>query len=141
MSAQTNMELVRQWMEVIWNQANLERINDFHPPTFDNEGKHSTPDEARQWHLNQRSTFPNLHYSLDDLFATEDRVAIRWTASATHDGLFWNLIPPTGKMITWNGIHLLRLQNGKIVEVWALQNNIAQLRQMGATLHPAADRE
>lgn len=141
MSAKANIELVRQWVEVIWNQGQPERIIDFHPPTFVNEGKPSTPEETKQWHLNQRNTFPDLHYTIEDIFATEDRVAIRWTANATHRGFFWNLLPPTGKVITWNGIHLLRLQDGKIVEVWALQNSIAQLRQMGATLHPAAKQE
>lgn len=141
MSAKVNMEVVRHWVEAIWNQCDLERIIDFHPHTFDNEGKPSTPEEVKQWHLNQHNTFPDLHYTIEDLFATEERVAIRWTANATHRGSFWNLIPPTGKVITWNGIHLLRLQNGKIVEVWALQNNITQLRQMGATLHPATGQE
>lgn len=102
-----------------------------------NEGKRSTPEEAKQWHLSNRITFPDLHYIIDDIFATEDGVAMRWTATATHLGTMWNMIPPTGKLITWNGMHLLRLADKKIVEVWALQNNIAQLRQMGATLHPA----
>ena len=137
MSAEANMELVRQWVEQVWNNSNVQRIIDFHPPTFDNEGKRSTPEEAKQWHLSNRSTFPDLHYIIDDIFATEDRVAMRWTATATHLGTMWNMIPPTGKLITWNGMHLLRLADEKIVEVWALQNNIAQLRQMGATLHPA----
>lgn len=137
MSAEANMELVRQWVEQVWNTSNVQRIIDFHPPTFDNEGKRSTPEEAKQWHLSNRSTFPDLHYIIDDIFATEDRVAMRWTATATHLGTMWNMIPPTGKLITWNGMHLLRLADKKIVEVWALQNNIAQLRQMGATLHPA----
>lgn len=131
------MELVRQWVEQVWNNGNVERIIDFHSPTFDNEGKRSTPEAAKQWHLSNRITFPDLHYIIDDIFATEDRVAMRWTATATHLGTLWNLIPPTGKLITWNGMHLLRLADKKIVEVWALQNNIAQLRQMGATLHPA----
>ena len=137
MSAEANMELVRQWVGQVWNTSNVQRIIDFHPPTFDNEGKRSTPEEAKQWHLSNRSTFPDLHYIIDDIFATEDRVAMRWTATATHLGTMWNMIPPTGKLITWNGMHLLRLADKKIVEVWALQNNIAQLRQMGATLHPA----
>jgi hypothetical protein len=38
-------------------------------------------------------------------------------------------------------MHLLRLANKQIVEVWALQNSIAQLQQMGVTLHSAADGE
>lgn len=141
MSAEANMELVRQWVEQVWNQGEVEQIANFHPPTFTNEGNRFTPEEAKQWHQRNRVTFPDIHYTIDDMFATDDRVAIRWTATATHGGALWNMIPPTGKRIIWNGMHLLRLADKKIVEVWALQNNISQLRQMGATLRPAADGE
>lgn len=139
MSAEGNMELVRQWVEQVWNQGKVERITDFHPQTFNNEGKRSTHEESKQWHLSNRITFPDIHYIIDDMFATNDRVALRWTATATHRGALWNLIPPTGKLITWSGMHLLRLADKKIVEIWALQNTITQLQQMGATLHPAAE--
>jgi predicted ester cyclase len=137
MSAEANMELVRQWVEQVWNAGNLELLSHFHSPTFDNHGKRSTIEETKQWQLRNRVTFPDIHYTIDDLFATDDRVALRWTASATHRGALWNMIPPTGKTITWNGMHLLRLANKQIVEIWAVQNSIEQLQQMGVTLHPA----
>jgi predicted ester cyclase len=139
MSAEANMELVRQWVEEVWNAGNLERLAHYHPPTFDNHGNSSTVEEARQWHLSNRATFPDIHYTIEDMFAADDRVALRWIATATHRGTLWNLIPPTGKIITWNGMHLLRLANGYIVEVWAVQNSIAQLQQMGVTLQPAVE--
>lgn len=138
MANEANIELVRQWVEQMWNQGHLESITAFHPPTFMNEGQPSTPEEAKAWHLSNRVTFPDVQYTIDDLFATDDRVALRWTATATHLGVLWNMIPATGKRITWNGIHLLRIADKKIVEVWAVQNTIAQLRQMGATLQPPA---
>jgi predicted ester cyclase len=141
MSAEANMELVRQWVEQVWNAGNLGLLSHFHPPTFDNHGNRSTLEETKQWHLSLRVTFPDIHYTIDDMFATDDRVALRWSAKATHHGALWNMIPPTEKTITWNGMHLLRLANKQIVEVWAVQNSIAQLQQMGVTLHPAANGE
>ena len=139
MSAEANVELVRQWVEQVWNHGDTERLVDFHPAIFENEGKPSTPEAAKQWHLSHRVTFPDVQYTIEDIFATNGRVALRWTATATHLGSLWNMIPATGKRITWNGMHLLRLVDKQIVEVWALQNTLAQLRQMGATLHPPAD--
>lgn len=136
MAVEANIALVRAWVDQVWNQGNVERIVDFHPPTFMNEGQPSTPETAKAWHLSNRVTFPDVQYTIEEIFATDDRVALRWTATATHLGTLWNLIPATGKRITWNGMHLLRVGDKKIVEVWALQNTIAQLRQMGATLHP-----
>ena len=139
MSAEANVELVRQWVEQIWNAGNMESLTHFHPPTFDNHGKRSNIEETKQWQLRNRVTFPDIHYTIDDIFATDERVAFHWTATATHRGALWNMIPPTGKTITWIGMHLLWLANKQIVGVWAVQNSIAQLQQMGVTLHPAVE--
>ncbi|HYF91464.1 MAG TPA: ester cyclase [Symbiobacteriaceae bacterium] len=139
MSAEANIDLVRVWVEQIWNAGHVERLTDFHPPTFENEGHRVTVEEMKQWHIRTRVTFPDIHYTISDIFATDDRVAFRWNATATHRGALWNLIPPTGRSITWNGMHLLRLADGRIIEIWAVQNGVAQLRQMGVTLLPAQD--
>lgn len=139
MSAEVSMDLVREWVEQVWNAGNVERLSDFHPPTFDNEGHRATIGEIKEWHVRNRVTFPDICYAIDDIFATDDRVALRWSATATHRGALWNVIPPTGKTITWTGMHLLRLADNRIVEIWALQNSVAQLRQLGVTLHPTSD--
>lgn len=137
MSAESNIALVRQWVEQIWNAANLEQLALFHPPSFVNHGDPLTIEASKEWHLRNRETFPDIHYVIDDLFATGDRVALRWSATATHRGALWNMIPATGKTIAWNGMHFLRIDNQQIVEVWAVQNTIAQLQQMGVRLHPS----
>ncbi|MFN8446644.1 MAG: ester cyclase [Caldilineaceae bacterium] len=139
MTQAENVTLVRRWIDEVWNQGDWERMADFHPAIFENEGKQSTLEDARLWHLHNRTTFPDIHYVIDDIFASEERVAVRWSATATHKGTLWNLIPPTGKTIRWNGMHMLRLTDGKIIEVWALQNSVAQLMQMGAKLSPASE--
>lgn len=141
MLAEANSALVRDWVEQIWNAGALDRLNHFHPPTFDNHGHLSTIEEAEQWHIRSRATFPDVHYTIEDIFATEDRVALRWTATATHQGDLWGMIPPTGKRITWNGMHLLRVADNRIVEVWAVANTITQLQQMGVTLNPPGNRD
>jgi predicted ester cyclase len=141
MLAEANMALVREWVEQIWNAGKLERLTQFHPLTFDNHGHRSTLEETEQWHIRSRATFPDVHYTIEDIFATEDRVALRWTATATHQGNLWDMIPPTGKRITWNGMHLLRIAGNRIVEVWAVANTIAQLQQLGVTLNPPEDNQ
>ncbi len=134
-----NVELVRRWVDQVWNAGDLDRLADFHPETYENEGRPSTVEETKQWHLRNRTTFPDIQYTIDDIFAADDRVALRWTATATHGGTLWNFIPPTGKSITWTGMHMLRIADERIVEVWALQNGLAQLRQMGVTIQPASN--
>lgn len=137
MAVEAQVRLVQDWIAQVWNGGDLERLHHFHPSTFDNHGRPASIDEVRQWHLRQRATYPDIHYTVDDIVAAGEKVAVRWTATATHAGALWDLIPATGKTIVWRGMHLLRVVDRRIVEVWAIADTIAQLQQMGVTLQPA----
>lgn len=78
-----------------------------------------------------RDAFPDLSFTLEDLFAAEDRVVDRWTMQATHLGEFLG-IPPTGKQINLHGIDILRVVEGQIVESWHQENQMEAFQQMNA---------
>lgn len=129
--------IVRHWIETIWNAGDLDQIDRFHLPVFDNEGQPSTSTEARSWHEGIRVTFPDIHYQIDDIFAAGDRVTVRWRARASHQGPLGGFIPPTGKAIEWPGIHIVRVAEGKIVEIWAVANQAKILQQPGVQIVPS----
>jgi predicted ester cyclase len=64
-----------------------------------------------------RSAFPALEATIDDIFAGGDRVALRWSSRATHQGE-WLGVPPTGQHGTMSGISIYRIAEGKAVEGW-----------------------
>jgi predicted ester cyclase len=132
-----SLERVRAWVEQIWNQGQLEQMAHFHPPTLLNEGEASTLQAMQEWHKRNRATFPDIRYEILDIFGTQDRVAFRWQATATQRGTLWGMIPPTNRAMTWRGVHLVRLQQDKIVEIWALEDSVSMLQQMGVKLQPA----
>jgi steroid delta-isomerase-like uncharacterized protein len=74
---------------------------------------------------------PDLHITVDDIFATENRVAIRVTLVGNHQGAFQG-IPPTGKRVKFSGNHLYRFEAEKIAETWQLYDVAGFLRQIGA---------
>lgn len=92
MSTEISIGIVRQWVEQVWNRGDVDAITQFQPATFLNEGHESTVEEAKQWHLNNRLVFPDIYYAVDELFACNDRIVLRWTAQATHSGLMWGMI-------------------------------------------------
>jgi predicted ester cyclase len=49
--------------------------------------------------------------------AEADRVATRFEFSAVHTGAFMGA-QPTGNRVTWTGVQIDRIDNGKIVESW-----------------------
>ncbi|MCB9148345.1 MAG: ester cyclase [Caldilineaceae bacterium] len=134
MVTESNIQLVREWVEVGWNQSDPDRLADFFPPTFMNEGQPATVDVLIQWNERQRTAFPDIHYEIEDIFATDDRVALRWMATATHTGTLWGFIPSTRKHASWKGIHMLRIVDGRIAEIWATSDIPSMLQQLGVTL-------
>jgi steroid delta-isomerase-like uncharacterized protein len=74
--------------------------------------------------------FPDLHLTIDDLFAGGDRVTKRWTLQATHTKE-WQGIPATGKKIVVTGINIFRMKDGKIVEFWEYMDLLGLLQQLG----------
>jgi len=78
-----------------------------------------------------RTAFPDLHYTLDDLLAEKDEVAVRWHWTGTHQGAFRNYAP-TGKAVLNNGIAIFRLQGGKIVAGSLETDRLGFLQQIGA---------
>lgn len=133
---QSPLDIVRQWIDTIWNAGDLDQIDQFHPPIFDNEGQPSTPAETRAWHEALRVTFPDIHYQIEDLFIADNRVTVRWRARGTQLGTLWGFIPPTGKTVEWPGIHIVRVDEGQIVEIWAVANQATILQQLGVQLVP-----
>ena len=74
--------------------------------------------------------FPDLHITLEDVIAEEDKVVIRDTVTGTHQGEYMG-VPPTGKPITYNEIFIARFTGGRIAETWGVVDVLAQMRQLG----------
>jgi len=72
----------------------------------------------------------DLVYTVEDIFAEGDRVVVRWSLSATHDGDYFGA-PPTGRRVTGAGITIDRIANGKIVESWQEYDTLALSQQLG----------
>jgi steroid delta-isomerase-like uncharacterized protein len=83
-----------------------------------------------------RSAFPDIQMTLEDMISDGDRVVVRFTAHATHKGHILG-IAPTGRRVTWAGINIYRVADGKVHETWQLADTLGLMRQLGAV--PAAD--
>jgi predicted ester cyclase len=61
--------------------------------------------------------FSNFQVDILTQIAEGDRVATRWQFSATQTGEYLGH-SPTGKQVTWTGVQIDRIADGKIVESW-----------------------
>jgi steroid delta-isomerase-like uncharacterized protein len=83
-----------------------------------------------------RSVFPDLTWRIDDLIAEGDKVVARTTMTGTQLGDFFG-IPPSGKQVSMNGVHIMRIADGKIIEHWGSNDDLGLMRQLGAIPEPA----
>lgn len=88
-----------------------------------------------------RAAFPDMTYTLEDTIVDGDRAVLRMTFTGTQTGAF-NMVrmplPPSGKSVKYEQIHIVRVANGKIVEHWMATDAIAMFRQLGVQLTHAA---
>ena len=96
--------------------------------------------DVKQFFSNFFSAFPDTHGTLDDVVVEGDKVAQRWTLTATHKGKFMG-IPPTNKKVTIQAIEIDRVAGGKFVECWERFDTLGFVQQLGFVLKPEQDAE
>jgi predicted ester cyclase len=95
------------------------------------------PDGVRRMVTNLRTAFPDLVFRLDDVVVGADKVAVRWTAHGTHEGPLGDL-EATGRRVTWTGIDIVRVLDGRIVELWASPDAMGLDEQLTAAESPSS---
>ncbi|GAA1182446.1 ester cyclase [Nesterenkonia xinjiangensis] len=76
------------------------------------------------------NAFPDLQVHVQDLFAEDDKVAVRVRFTGTHQGEFLG-IRPTGKEIDYLSNEIYRVEHGKITEEWICSDLMTLLQQIG----------
>jgi steroid delta-isomerase-like uncharacterized protein len=137
MSMEENKAIVRRYVEEIWNQGDFAVAEQLLAPTFvlHNPAFADLPQGPagfKQVLTLYRSAFPDLQFTIEALLAEGEQVVNRWTARGTQHGELLG-IPPTGKPVTFWGLTLHRLANGRIVEEWPAFDQFSLFQQLGAS--------
>ena len=131
--------MVWRSIAAIWHQGQFETIEEVMAPTYVHHTSHTAADGGHEVHGPEgvrhtvtawRSAFPDLHFTLEDLVVEGDKIVARWTCSGTHQGVFRGMAP-TGKRVTFAGMTLYRIAQGKIVEQWTVEDGISLYQQLG----------
>jgi len=131
----TNIKkLVERLPLEVFNQGKYELIDQLIASDFVEHfvqpGFAPTREGFKQTAVALKSAFPDLHYVIEDTIEDGDRIVHRATASGTMKGEFMGM-PATGKRAYWTEIHISRVVNDRIVEHWALADQLGMLVQLG----------
>ena len=143
MSAEANKTVIRRLTDEALNQGNMDLLDHVLADTFTyhdpaNPGVTSR-DDYKQFVTALRTTFPDIHFTIEDEAADGEQLAVRWTMRGTHRGdlvMPEGPIPPTGKQVQVSGITLIRFTGGKVAEEWQNADNLGFLQQLGVIPTP-----
>ncbi len=76
------------------------------------------------------TAFPDWREEIVQLVAEGDTVAGRFRCSGTHRGEFLGEAP-TGRRMEVEEVFFLRVEDGKFVDFWGLEDSLGRLRQLG----------
>ncbi len=132
--------IARRLVEEVWT-GNLDLMEDLFAPTcvirfvFSPERVLSV-DAYRQVLEPYTAAFTDIRTRVEGQLAAGDLVVTRWSAVARHVGPFAG-ISPTGREASLVGMFTMRIADRRVVEMWATQDNLAFMQQLGAVAGPA----
>lgn len=142
MSKDDNKDVIRRYIYEVINTGNVDIIGNFVDPNYTeiHEGKryHIGIEGAKEHIIGVRQTYPDLHLTIDNQIAEGDWVATCITARGTHKGVWLN-IKPTDKMLTFTGVNVDKVVNGRIVEHGGAANLLGPFIDAGALKIVKAD--
>jgi steroid delta-isomerase-like uncharacterized protein len=135
LSAEENNALARRFFDTAWNTG--EFIEELIAPdavdhsTVGGHEQQTGPESFRQIVGMFRSAMPDdIHLHLQDEIFAGDKVVHRWRITGTDTGGVLGM-PPSGKELSFTGITIVRMADGRIVERWANVDELGLLQQLG----------
>ena len=110
MSAEENKALIRRFVETVWNNKQVDVLEEFHAAEFTFNGKPYTAARFKEELRGHFVQVPDLQNTIQDIIAEGDKVSYRWIMRSTDQA--------TGKRQVMRGITFNRIVDSKIVEDW-----------------------
>ena len=133
MSETQNVNTVMRFIENVCNKGKLDEIDDlfsqnivWHGAAEEVSGlanfKESIKDTLKTW--------PDINFKVQDSFSGDNKVVIRWTVTATHEGEFMGL-PPSHEKFDTHGMEIFHFESGKIKEAWTVFDALTPAMKIG----------
>ncbi len=129
-----NKAIILRDGEEVWNKGDMAAVDELFASDYvrhvagqpDLQGREA----LKQYVKECRTAWPDFHSTPEIMVAEGDMVAVRWRITGTHTGTAWG-IPPTGNKTDFLSVIFHRIADGKIVEDWAVADELALLQQLG----------
>jgi steroid delta-isomerase-like uncharacterized protein len=129
--------VIRRWFAEVWNERNLERVNELwaaegiaHGLAEGGADDVHGPEAFRRFIESMLAEFDDFQIHIEDVISDGDRVAARWVASGNYRGATLAPDIPAGRRVRMTGMTMARVANGQIVEGWNNWDIMGMMRQL-----------
>jgi predicted ester cyclase len=136
LSVEENKAIVRRLFGEVFNQKRLEVLDellaedavDHHKIIFAEPGGPGGMGEGIRMLL---VAFPDLEATVKRQIGEDDYVSVYLEMTGTNTGPYPRVPEPTGRRTEWRVMLLLRMEGGKIAELWGTADRMGMLTQLG----------
>ncbi|HET9554431.1 MAG TPA: DUF2239 family protein [Anaeromyxobacteraceae bacterium] len=130
--------LVAELYEAVWSRGDYQAIERLVAPRYAIHADPGDPWEGKTLDRAgyaarvrySREAFPDLAFTVHELVAARDRVAVRWSAEGTHRGDLRDL-PATGRRLGFAGQTFYALADGRVAGHWQVVDRLGFVQQLG----------
>lgn len=115
--------LLHRWFDEVWNKKDKAAIREMlteetvhHGLLGPSGGVAKGFDEFEQFYAMMLEAFPDIHIHIDEVFAYDDKLAGRYTATATNSGPMQGQAA-TNKKTIFTGGGMCTIKDGKFLEI------------------------
>ncbi|HEX3301708.1 MAG TPA: ester cyclase [Thermomicrobiales bacterium] len=139
MSEQDPKEIARRYYEEIFQQRNLDALDQIISPDFRGYsasfGEYTRKDMRRDIQRDH-DNMPTDEIIIDEQIAEGDRVTTRWTYRWKHDASLFGE-KPTHRWLSMEGVHIDQIADGRIVQRWEVKDFFGVAKQLDLAVGPA----
>ena len=148
-TVEDNRQIVLRLINEVMNEYKLDTIDELLSPDFVNHGggiapasKGPKPSPKEMFKVvakDHHETMGNLNVVIHESLADGDFVVIRSTLNARHDGKMFGM-PPTGNQLSFQVIHIYRVEEGLVTDHWEYRDDGEIFRQLETLPPPLVGR-
>jgi predicted ester cyclase len=136
LTPEQNKAIVLAFLQQAWAERDLEATYErfVTPDEVTHLAGYAEPfrsrEEALAWARTYQAAFVDQELTIDAAVAEGDLVVVRFRTEQTHRGRYLG-VAPLGTRVSMTVLQMLRLEEGKIAEVWFMFDPLNVMQQLG----------
>lgn len=137
--------IVRRWFEDIFTRGDLSIVEDIVAADFVAHGPGNHPgsqgiETFKDWLRWYRATFTDPEWTVHDTIVSGDKIVTRYSGRTTYRGGLLD-IPSKNQRVVETGILIMRIESGRVKELWSEMSDLQVVQQLGAFPMPGPGEE